>query len=702
MVKQVKLDIVVGTTSIKGAVRTANQASKDIAAQYLKDQVKMTNDTKRELDKRQKMYDNLFSEQEKMAKKASDAAIRAEKKATAEIERTRKQAQQRGATIMHAGGLAAQAMGANKTGYLMRMSGIAGIGTEMVGGLSTGALAGLGAGAAVGLAGLVVASKLVTVGFEVLTSAVSSTAGAFMGAIAEIGGARNLQGMIVESATAERLSAGIAGNVTENVSTRQVLDAVNDLSKNSEFKPEETAAMLRAYVGKTGNVTEGINMGKFMTDLASGANISPAQVGSLMGQIRVQFPEMDQMHLQQSAMNLWAGGKAGSVELKDTESITQALGFAHKVSPGDPLRGINLEQGMVQLAHRFTGGQSADDAVTAVRRMQEEMIHLTTDSDKYGQLSGVLGGGFLTKTPTGEQVFKNAPNTFAKLALASYEGTLPHNLMEERGQKALSGITGSLAAEFKPGMSEAEKVGIIENTFKKLEETGMTIDQFDGQVKKAKDTVDYQFKQVFNELSISLEGGLLQTLKVLSPYIREFAKMIAEKKDDIFDAAKAIALAFLDMIPVIAIVASALTNLGAGIVDKLGWLVKAGVAVNYDMNEKKSNALAFDIDKDMKWLKDPNLTDKERTDIKKDLHDKTNEQLTLQKTMQNEIKAVEVLDKLPETTQKVLDSFEDITKNAVTLSARLRNEIATPTLPGGGGMGNFGGGGGFGGSTSSW
>ena len=103
MAKDVKLNISIDTSGLKAAIRTANEASRSIADQYIKDQQRMTRQTKIEIDKRNAML--------------------------------KSQGGGNGwgsASQMRMMGFAAQAAGFNKTGYLLRMSS-AGIGAGMSG-----------------------------------------------------------------------------------------------------------------------------------------------------------------------------------------------------------------------------------------------------------------------------------------------------------------------------------------------------------------------------------------------------------------------------------------------------------------------------------------------------------------------------------------------------------------------------------------
>ena len=441
---------------------------------------------------------------------------------------------------MSAAGHLAQMAGFYKTGHLLRAAGMLGIGTSVGG---EGAMAGMSGIAAIalpvaaGLGAVLVASKLVEVGFN----AVAQTVQSVIGAISQIGGVRNLQEMLVETASTERQAANIASNVTDQVSTKEVLDLINKTSASTEFKPEEVGSGFQAFKGKTGQFGPLKELAPFMANLSTVSGMSMQESGGLLGQIMTQFPELGVEGTQQAAMNLWGLGRAGAVELKDATSITQALGFAHKSGMGTE-KGLNFEMGMVQLAQRFTGGQSAKEAVTGVRRVQEDLLKV--GSKNQNGLQQLLGKDYLTHDATGQLVFKDEAHSMAQLALMNYEGggndkkkqALLASSIDERGRKALMGIGTSFAKDFKPGMSETQKLGIIEDMFRGLADGTVAVDEFDGELKKNTDTIDYQFKAAINKASISLEKEFLPILQNLIPVVQSFSDDLVDHSKDIGDA----------------------------------------------------------------------------------------------------------------------------------------------------------------------
>lgn len=496
------------------------------ADKEIKAQQKITQATAREEEKRTKEYERSVERKAKLDSKQADNYLRQQARITAETERSHAkqqavyerlfaQAPQKPGIRVGLGAMGhfAGAMGLYNIGHVMRGMGMMGIGSEL----------GMGAGAGIG--GALLAVK----GLELAASAVAfafrNTAGALISASGTIGNARNLEGMIVETASAERMASHIASNVTDRTTKAMVLNLINKTSAASEFTPNEIAEGFSAYKAKTGKFGPLNQLAGFMTNMSTVSGMGMGETGSMMGQITAEFPELakDPEKLKQVMMNLWGLGRSGAIEIGSAESITQALGFAGKSGLGIE-KGLNLEMGITQLAQRFTGGQSANQAVTGVRRLQETLL-LSHGSHKEGALKALLGNNYLTKDATGQNVFRDETDSLARLALASYKGKLPTTMIEERGQKALMGITSSFSSQFTKGMSDNEMLGVIKKIFKGLEEATITVDEFDGALKENKDTIQFQMKQAYNELSVTLETALLPVLRdQVVPMIKHFAE----------------------------------------------------------------------------------------------------------------------------------------------------------------------------------
>jgi hypothetical protein len=416
--------------------------------------------------------------------------------------------------------------GLYRSGHIARAMSHVSVGSNMAGPEAAEALGAAMTGVGAGLVALLVTVKLVSAAFD----AVGKTAMEFVGAIAQIGGAKGLQSMIVESATSERLSANIAANAADKVSQKTVEDVLQKISSSSEFTKEEASTMARSFLGKRGSFSEFEQLQDFIPNLASVATLSPEQAGSVVGQLRVQFPELSIDKTKEAAMSLWSAGKAGAVELKDTQSITQALGFARAVSP-NVLAGLNLEMGMVQLAQRYTGGQSAAEAVTGVRRLQEQLLSDPT-SRKGRAIQSILGADYLTHDESGRAVLRNAPESMARVALGAFEDKPGYSqAFEARSMKAIRGfVAGDVADQF-VGKSEQEKVDILTNVFRKMEETGSHLEEFNGALTVVKDTAEYQLKQAFNQLANELESEIIKVLPQLTAAAKGFVHWMVENKD---------------------------------------------------------------------------------------------------------------------------------------------------------------------------
>lgn len=452
----------------------------------------------------------------------------------------------------------AQSAGFYRTGHLLRAASNMGVGSEMAAGAGMAEMAAVALPVAGALAAIYVASKLVEVGFQ----AVEKTAMEFVGAITQIGGARGLQGMLVESSNAERQAANIAVNAGDQVSKAEVLQVMRSISNKSEFDKKDVGEMARSFIAKRGSFSEFKQLGAFGADLASVSGLSPSQSGAAIGQLRTQFPELTMADTKQAIMKLWGMGKEGAVELKDSTRMTQSLGFARSVSP-NILAGLGLEMGMVQLAQRFTGGQSADQSVTGIRRLQEQL--LSDPTSKKGQaLQHLLGSDYLSHDETGRAVLTNAPNTMARIALGTFENRPGMSeAFESRSMKAIRGfVSGDMANQF-VGKTEKEKVGILEEMFKKMEDSSSHLEQFNGALEVVKDTVDYKLKQAFNQLANELEEELMKVWPDIAKAVTGFTRYLIAHKEDFGTAVK-------DFVTGMIMIVKALPILGEAVV----WLAK--------------------------------------------------------------------------------------------------------------------------------
>jgi len=488
------------------------KASKKANAEIKQEAKKLVNEM--EVLKNKELRNNryLYNEEVKEAKKAAAEKIRAEKEV----------ALQKRFGLIGMGQLAGAA-GFHGINHMMT-------GASLLGVTSTAGI--LGVGAAVGGIGII--SGIVQKAFSEVASAAQNLATSILSSVSTIGGARDLAGMITESANTENIAAHIAANVTDRVSTAEVQDLIKTTSMGSQFNPMEVGAGFSAYKGKTGkfNPLKENGLASFMTDTASLTGMSMDETGSLFGQIQTQFPSLQGDAFKQVIRNLWGLGRAGAVELKDATSITQALGFAGKSGLGLE-KGLNFEMGLVQQAQKFTGGQSADQSVTGVRKMQEEL--LMPSARHYRALKANLGN-YISHDETGQAILKDSVDTISKLILMSYTGKdlkghdntgiLNEMGIDERAKKVLIGAGAQLGetGTLRKGMTIAEQTSAIQDFVHSVIDGTVTIDEFDGKLKNIKDTTEYQLKAAFNDISVQLEGIFLPILRdEVVPELKSFA-----------------------------------------------------------------------------------------------------------------------------------------------------------------------------------
>lgn len=470
----------------------------------------------------------------------------------------------------------AQVSGFYRTGHLLRAGNQLGIGANAEG--ASGSIAELGvaaAGVAVALGAVVVAAKLIEVGF----GAISKSATELVGAIAQIGGARGLQGMLVEAAESEAMASRIAANLATGVTTKMVLDVVQGISKNTEWNPGQAGDIFRGFASKRGGMIgfeEFKEMGPFIADLASVMKdfMKPGDVGQLIGQIRVATADLSTQETMQITKNLWGLGRAGVLELSQSGSVMQALQFARNIDPS-LTKGMNLEFGMMQLAQGSIGGETGAKAATYVRRLQEQLLE-PVNLKRNAAIQRFLGPDAFRVNDMGEKVFTDFPKALAQLAVAELSGKLPQGILEGRSRIGLRDIGVGLEREgvIKEGMTKGQREEAAEIYFRKIENTTMSLEEFKKATDEVKEALSYQLSKAFNEMSIELEIALLPVLKEMVPVVDAFSKTITAKKDDI-------ALFFGHLVNWVALLADNLPRVLDAFMELLEWTLKLTIGITW-------------------------------------------------------------------------------------------------------------------------
>ncbi len=599
----------------------------------------------------------------------------------------------------------AQAAGMYRLGHMLRAEGV--VTNSLIG--SSGGRGG-GMGGAAGLAGaeeasaglaslaavalpvglalgaIFVASKIVELGFNALAGVVESTAQSFAGAVVQIGGARNLQEMLVEAATNERLSAGMGVNFLTRQGTKEVMAETNRMSENSEFTPEQVTSGRRSYLAKTGESLEG-KLGDFATKLASAADLTMEQVGGILGQMKVLG--LNDQQTMQTVANMWMQGKAGAVELKDTEHITQALTFARKAGKGDVVRGSSMEMGAVQLAQKGIGGQSADEAVTSVRRFQQDI----EDPKKTAKMQSRIGGGnIISHLDTGEAVYTNFNDTLARTALLQWKdpGALKAAGFDARAMRLPAGIAAYAAntPEFQGAKNDTERLKVLKDLVDSASNAKYALDELDGAFKQVEETTQYKMKQAFNVISLELESALLPVLKDVVPFIEALASTIKEHEPEIGSAFSQIEDVVLSVIPMIGYFGIMLAKVSAYMTETFGAAIKKEQQAERLRSQNKIDSLTPDIEWHKQTLaggvetaganKGKPLSPERIAKLTAEIPDLQNKLDLAKSEVARETMIIDSIDHLKDNADKFIDMMtKQIDEASVKIAQRMEQQIST-------------------------
>lgn len=501
--KTVKLDIVVKTTSLANAVRTANQSSRKMADQWIKDQVKITQHEEKELAKRQRMYEKLFNERAKLEDKAAAKAI-SSAKAVISAQNAR------GSQILHGAGLGTQALGLTKTGYALRMSGMMGIGTSSLGAMSGASLAGTG----LAIAGIGIASKLVETGLQELASIVTSTAGSFMGAMASLGGAKNLQESIEASARRDALvsTAKLSVRPAEQLSRADLTSRAESMSQQGSGQSTEdwlkTFANLASFSGKQKSyTTEDYKFLEQMGGVSRDESGKPDIAGSakMFAMLTSQGNSSD---TAKSIMrNNFAIGQATSLSPHDVLANSDIAGQIAEIGGTNNEKKWNQTIGVMGTIKGYTGDASLAKTQTEAIFAGLRKAHMS--GHDIGHWTDDKMDDF------NDSIVQASKMTDTQLKKSGF-GT------RKEGAMGISSIEASASAK---GIS-------VEELLKSNSSVTMSTEELNGQFKETIQTIE-TLSMAFNTITNTLADSTKPVFDALSAAFGDFSKTIPGWKNDL-------------------------------------------------------------------------------------------------------------------------------------------------------------------------
>jgi hypothetical protein len=603
----------------------------------------------------------------KQATRGANEAHKTIQKLSEEQNRTMAQIDQRGRTILKAAGLGAQMMGFGSTGYSMRMASVAGVGTKTVGSMGTASL--LAAGAALG--GIVLASKLVEVGLEALSSVVTSTAGAFIGAITTMGGARTLQQDIEAVGTRQDMSAAAQYTVgaDERATQRQINKWASANAENPNlggFNNEEWTKALNA-VG-----TRSSKQLSFMADQAASTFVAHfalltrdaegkpdlTRAANLYAMFSKQNPNKSSTEIQDiilAGAGIAQHGAFTAEELtKHPDLLSQTAGMGI-----DRAEAYKQVFGLTSIFAPEKGVGGANNAITALKRgifnSSKKGLQYSKDAMQGGQLMNldVASAEFAAITP---QNFMNMPgrgnvqSMEARNILRQHAGVELGDTFEEAKKKILDYI-------------HAEEEGSM--TQKDLNDS-------------TKDTITLtsRLHTAFNVVNNALSTQVGPSLEALSDKIANTIKELKpEQIKSFLDKAE---LAFLDLVPIIVSVAKTFEWLGAGLVKTFGWLISHSKGLDYHSKTVAIEALEADVQEDKEALTNSVLSPEDRIKITQDMKDKNKEIMKLNTDRMNDLDVIGATDNLYGNVDKATDVAGKAQQELLDWSKKRREDIINP------------------------
>jgi hypothetical protein len=436
-----------------------------------------------------RMYAGLFDKIDKQKKRTAKEVADLEKRTANEIAAQKAKHLSQQQALLRSAGFGFQAMGFEKTGYLLR-------GMAQVENL-TGALG-----------AMAIPIALAGAGLYGLVEVVKNVAGAFTGAITELGKAKSLQQMIVSAGHGEYSAAQIAGRTGET--TSNVLSAFRDLSKNTPHSINDIAEWTNSYLQRAGGkASDFTGLGKLATNLN---DLGVANPGEFLGMLREEHPDLSAKQLSQVSASLYNLSTEGGFDINSEQGLRDTIAMA-KSARADVGSGIVIQSGLTQAL------SSVGDKAQGVKlaKLEEKLLQ---HPDKFASL-----GDYLQKNADGTTSFKDIEKTFADLAVQASTGKLAKGELSDREAVALK----ELGERYHNNSEEIQK------HIEALENGTEVINKFNGAIEKVHDTAEYRLGEVFNQLNLALGPGLLDTVKNLIPILQNWEKYLGteEGKKDI-------------------------------------------------------------------------------------------------------------------------------------------------------------------------
>jgi len=448
------------------------------------------------------------------------------------------------------------------------------------------------------------AMALAAVGFEVLTKSATE----LVGAIAQLGGAKGIQQMFVESVTNQSLMNQTRFVVSgeERATGKELMDLTAKLSENSEtgaFDRKEwleTIKQIGIVTGRQRSLDEGTleTLGKFA--VVTGSTIE--EQGQIFSRLQAQNRGLNNDQIIQLMLNLHAVGQRGSFSEAELAKSPALLGLRNLFT-GKPEAIENL---LGTVGSAFVGGGAAENQqeagtlfgsiLNAAMKSKSPIWHRSGVTGQFGAPEDILTDLVNTAQDTLDTELSKSGLGSNVLARAR-RGTI--QLREQISQAA------GVANDESPEAQAARKRFIDDmiNMHYTTEQLNAEFDQTRGPQER--------FRAAFNRITDHLEAKFLDTLYRMQPRLDAFADTIINHEDDIADFFDKLANYLGTAVAKFPLFLDVMAGLATAVGNVTQWILEhtPGAASNKAEAIAKSQDITDKINTEYALLNTPGLSD---------------------------------------------------------------------------------------------
>lgn len=440
--------------------------------------------------------------------------------------------QREGGLNLSAMGHLAQSLGFYRTGHLLRAFQQMGVGTQItrggggsVGGAVlggaeegiAGGAAGLGAEAGIAGAGVALApetlglslaiaaviagGKLVEMAFTGVVSAAKDLASSFLGAVAQIGGAKGLQEMTVEAAELQRRT-GIARLTVapgERMTGDEIDNLAGQLSTQADlggFGRDKWVAAINEMGTVTGKQKSFDKQSwEFIGRMANIGGVDPSEVAKVYGTLSYANPTLGNNDVQQLLLSGIGIGRELTFNVGELPQAGRVLQSGFKIG-GDRQKALRTSMALAGLMKPFAPSGTLSEAGT----MEEALLRELTRA-------GVAGEGPVQVNRTGQIMNINKSLGWA---LSTPLSQLPKGLQARESGEALTALKQKFGITDKDTPQQIQKK--IDDALAHFDGLALSMEQFKSEADGATGA-SQKIKARFNELTNDMEGRLLKLLE---------------------------------------------------------------------------------------------------------------------------------------------------------------------------------------------